>query len=86
MRMRKILLSGAIFIFIAAGSASANVNQIKFYKEAFPGESPKCMTCHIDKVPKKDGKHDLNPYGLKVKAENPTPTAETYKKVGKAQQ
>ncbi len=84
MHVKTLLLTVTIFSFLAV-SAQADMKQIKTYKEAFPGELPKCTCCHVEKMPKKDeGKHDLNEYGQKVKAENPAPTAETYQKVGKA--
>ena len=77
-----LILCGVVFL---AGEASANPVQIKAYKEAFLDESPKCMMCHMDKMPKKeDGKHELNDYGKSVLKENPKPDAETYKKIGKA--
>lgn len=87
MKSEKIVVAVLAFAFFAVANASADVKQTKLYKEAFPAETPKCIFCHIDKIPKKDeGKHELNAYGLKVKKENATPTAETYKKVGKFSQ
>lgn len=68
-----------------ASSAFANLEQAKIYKAAFPdAEKPKCIACHVDKMPKKDdGKHDWNEYGLKVRKVKETPDQETYKTVGK---
>lgn len=63
----------------------ASVDQAKLYKSVF-GQKPKCISCHTDKVPKKeDGKHDLNEYGKKLKAAKikESPDEETYKTVGK---
>src|SRR3989338_6750899 len=63
--------------------AEANVDEIKVYKNAFPGSKPQCIFCHIEKIPKKDaGLHDLNAYGTKVKSTDPEITEETFKKVG----
>ena len=63
----------------------ANLEQVKIYKAAFPDEEkPKCIACHIDKIPKKDdGKHDWNEYGLKVRKIKEKPDEETYKAAGK---
>jgi len=79
-----VLLTG--FIFWAV-SAQANMSQIKAYKEANPDAKPKCIDCHVDKMPKKDGAHDPNDYGKAVikaaqDAKLEKPTADTYKKVG----
>ncbi|OIO36766.1 MAG: hypothetical protein AUJ72_05720 [Candidatus Omnitrophica bacterium CG1_02_46_14] len=82
-----ILKKGFVFVVVflfSSGLALANLEQIKLYKEAFPGEKPKCTTCHVDKMPKKDdGKHEWNEYGLKVKKVKEKPDVETYKTVGK---
>ena len=87
MHYKKILFLTAAAFFIYGASAQADVNQIKLYKEAFPDAKPKCIDCHVDAIPKKDeGKHEWNAYGKKVKeiSKEAKPTAETYKKVGKA--
>lgn len=69
--------------FIAPGSAYATLEQAKIYKAAFGTEKPKCLTCHIDKLPKKeDGLHEPNDYGKKLMAANPKPDEATYKQVG----
>ena len=73
------------FVFMSVSPAWADIKQTKIYKEAFPGEKPKCACCHVDKKPsKEDGKHDLNEYGKKVIALANEPTAENYKAAGKA--
>ena len=85
--MKNILffvLTGFIFWSV---SAQANMTQIKAYKEAFADAKPKCIDCHVDKMPKKDGAHDPNDYGKAVltaakAAGVESPTADTYKKVG----
>ena len=72
------------FIFWAA-SAQADMSQIKVYKNAFnPDNGPKCIDCHVDKMPKKDGAHELNDYGKAVAkaAGTNSPTADHYKSVG----
>lgn len=80
-----VMLAGGM-IFLTTSQAYANKDELKLYKEAFPGESPKCISCHKDKLPKKDdGKHDLNAYGESVLKENPKPDVETYKKIGRIQ-
>ena len=49
-------------------SGFASVEMLKEYREVYTDLKPNCMYCHVDKLPKKeDGKHELNPYGLKVK-------------------
>jgi hypothetical protein len=75
------ILSG--FVFLAA-SANADMSQIKAYKEAFPDAKLKCINCHVDALPKKDGSHDNNDFGKAVvkAAGSEKPTAEIYKKVG----
>ena len=77
-----LVLASSIF---AAGVAFANLDQIKAYKAAFPDEEkPKCTTCHVDKIPKKEeGKHNWNEYGLKVRKVKEKADVETYKTVGK---
>lgn len=81
----------SIFVFAAVFAAAlswtvpahATLDIAKAYKSAFGTEKPKCTTCHVDKVPKKeDGKHDLNDYGKKIVAANPKPDEETLKQVG----
>ncbi len=63
--------------------AFATLEQSKIYKSAFNTEKPKCLTCHVDKIPKKeDGKHELNEYGKKLASVNPAPDEATYKQVG----
>ena len=57
----------AVFSLCFAGDGLANLGVVKAYKEAFPGEKPKCSCCHVDKAPKKEeGKHEFNDYGKKV--------------------
>jgi hypothetical protein len=79
-------------LFIAVGlvfwmaAAQANMKEMKAYKEAFPDAKLKCMSCHVDAMPKKDaGKHEFNDYGKALIAENAKPTVDTYKKVGKVE-
>ena len=67
--------------------AHADMAQIKAYKAAYPDATPKCIDCHVDKMPKKDGAHDPNAYGKAIlaaakAAKLDTPTADTYKTVG----
>lgn len=69
-------------------SARADLAQIKAYKEAFSGTTPKCISCHVTEHPKKeDGQHDPNDYGKAVikaakSAGVDKPTADTYKTAG----
>ena len=79
------LVLGFGFAFVIAGNtlATANVEQVKLYKAAYPDSKPKCTFCHIDKLPKKDeGMHEHNAYGKKILETDAKPTADTYKKVG----
>jgi hypothetical protein len=65
--------------------AQANIDTQKLYKKAFPGSKPKCLFCHVDKLPKKDeGAHDLNAYGLKVKGDNEEVTVEAIQAAGES--
>ncbi len=84
-QLRKVVvISGLVFAFAILGNtfASADVDQVKLYKAAYPDAKPKCISCHIDKLPKKDeGMHEPNAYGKKVR-EAAEITAETYKQVG----
>lgn len=72
----------AFFVALFAGVSHADIAQIKVYKEAYPDSKPKCIDCHTAALPKKDGDHELNDYGKKVKALADKPTAEEYKKAG----
>ena len=58
------------FSFLAMDSAFANLDVVKLYKSTFStDEKPKCLSCHIDKIPKKEeGKHEFNEYGKKISA------------------
>jgi hypothetical protein len=83
-QIKRLTVFFAILLFVAFSAARADMAEIKKYKEAFPGEKPKCVTCHVDALPKKDGKHELNAYGQKVVAISKSPTVENYKTAGKA--
>lgn len=74
---------GAVCLFSPA--AGANLKEIKAYKEAFPGAQLKCISCHAVERPSKEGAHGLNGYGQAVLNIDANPTAETFKKVGKAE-
>jgi glutamyl-tRNA reductase len=79
-----MILLVTVFI-LWAQPAHAGLDQIKAYKEAYPDSKPKCIDCHVDKIPKKDdGAHELNEYGKAVvkAAGTDKPTADTYKKAG----
>ena len=81
--MKRMILGLGVLAFLSFTNAEANVEQIKIYKEAYPDAKPKCIDCHVDKVPKKDdGLHALNDYGNKVLGLCPAPTADTYKDAG----
>ena len=94
----RVLSCGFTAAILLAGTAHADMNEIKTYKTAFPDAKPKCIECHVAAMPKKDdGQHELNAYGTAVvteaKAEAEAakiaagtevkPTAATYTKVGK---
>ena len=80
-----MVLTGFVFWGI---TAHADMTQIKAYKEVYPDAKPKCIDCHVDKMPKKDdGAHENNDYGKAVvkaatDAKLDKPTADTYKAVG----
>jgi hypothetical protein len=76
-------ISALIFLSCAT-QVYANLKEIKAYKEAFPGATTKCVTCHSVAMPKKDAA-GLNDYGQAAIAANPQPAAETFKKLGKAE-
>lgn len=81
-----LLLCLSIGLMVSVPLAEANVDEVKIYKKAFPGSKPKCMICHLDKIPKKeDGKHDLNAYGLKVKELGEEATVEALQALGTAE-
>ena len=86
----KIIMSIILTGFILwVTPAQANMTQLKAYKDAYPDAKPKCIDCHVDKMPKKDdGAHELNDYGKAVvkaaqAAKLDKATADTYKAVGK---
>lgn len=78
------VLALALVVFGFGALAHADIAQIKIYKEAYPDSKPKCISCHASALPKKDGDHELNDYGKKVKSLAEKPTAEDYKKAGSA--
>ena len=82
--MRKITFVILAGFIVWAIPAHADMAQIKAYKETYPDAKPKCIDCHVDKMPKKDGAHELNDYGKAVAkaAGTNTPTADHYKSVG----
>ncbi len=84
--LHRTLKFGSVVIigFLALSSiAYATPKQAKFYQEAYPNaEKPKCIACHTVEKPKKEGNHELNDYGKKVKELAETPSAEEYKKAG----
>lgn len=82
-RTLKFSLFSLIAVFALSSTAFATPKQVKFYQEAYPNaEKPKCIACHAVEKPKKEGNHDLNDYGKKVKELAETPSAEDYKKAG----
>ncbi len=84
---RSEVLVGFVFTLVflsCAVQAQASLKEVKAYKEAFPGAKPKCAACHIQAMPKKDAA-ELNDYGKAVIAANPSPTAETFKQLGIAE-
>ena len=85
--LQKIMMLGMLIgLVFWSVSARADMAQIKAYKETYPDAKPKCIDCHVDKMPKKDdGQHELNDYGKAVvkSAGTVKPTADTYKTIGK---
>lgn len=77
------LISALVFLSCTT-QVYANMKEMKAYKEAFPGATAKCVTCHSVAMPKKDAA-DLNSYGQAAKAASPTLTSETFKQLGKAE-
>lgn len=80
-----ILLAGLVFaLVVLAGAVQgfASMKELKAYKEAFPKAKAKCATCHIAAMPKENAL-ELNAYGKA--AMSATPNAETFKKLGKAE-
>ena len=77
---------GFVFCFVFLGNSlvTANMNQIKLYKAAFPDSKPKCIFCHVDKLPKKEeGMHEPSAYGNKIRETAPeNRTAETFNQIG----
>ena len=87
--MKKVTFLIVAGFILWAVPAHANMTQIKAYKDAYADSKPKCIDCHVDKMPKKDdGAHELNDYGKAVvkaakDAKLDKATADTYKSVGK---
>ena len=80
-----ILLAGLVFslVFVAGAVQSfASMKELKAYKKAFPEAKAKCATCHTAAMPKENAS-ELNAYG--EAAMSATPNAETFKKLGKAE-
>ena len=76
---------GLIFSLVFLSCATqgyAGLKEMKAYKEAFPGTQVKCSACHSAAMPKK-GAAGLNAYGQAALAAGPT--AETFKKLGTAE-
>ena len=89
--LKKIAYMSVACLFMS-GSAFASLEVVKTYKAAFPDEEkPKCLACHVDKIPKKDeGKHEWNDYGKKILAAKKELNKEkvdedVLKKVGKSE-
>ncbi len=89
--MKKGIIAVIFLGFVLwVGSAQADMKEMNFYKEAFPGAKIKCGDCHVNALPKKeDGKHELNAYG-KAAMDEAAKTgakvmADTFKKVGKVE-
>jgi len=83
---RAELFAGIVFSLISlscASQAHADMKDMKAYKEAFPDSKVKCITCHTVAIPQK-GFKDLNAYGEAAMAAASS-TAETYRKLGKAE-
>jgi len=62
-RLGKILsmtLMVAALGFVWSAQAQANMDIRKLYKGAFEGSKPKCIMCHVDKLPKKVRDQILN--------------------------
>ncbi|MBF0489032.1 MAG: hypothetical protein HQL15_00255 [Candidatus Omnitrophica bacterium] len=76
-------LLAAVLVLGFSIPAQANMKIVKAYKEAYPDEKPKCIGCHVDAMPKKDGAHDPNDYGKALKAAAAEVTVDSIKKVGK---
>ena len=74
----------ALLFLVFAAQTQASLSEIKAYKAAFPGAKPKCASCHVNAMPKKDAAA-LNAYGQAAVAANPKPTAETFKQLGAAE-
>ena len=56
-----VVLAGFVF----SSTVQADTIVYKAYKQAFPDSHPKCISCHVDAMPKKaDGQHEWNAYGL----------------------
>lgn len=84
---KKVVTMSVAFIAgisLLSPMASANLKELKAYKQAFPEAKVKCASCHVATMPKKDAA-ELNAYGKAAMAASATPTAETFKSVGKAE-
>lgn len=66
---KKLFFSMAFIAgFVLCATARADMTVLKAYKQAFPDTHPKCISCHVDALPKKaDGQHEWNAYGQAAK-------------------
>jgi len=79
-----VFLGFVVWISLLSSSASANVKEMKAYKEAFPGTQAKCAVCHIAPLPKKDAV-GLNDYGQAFQKAERAPAIASVQKLGKAE-
>jgi hypothetical protein len=63
LRNRTGVVVAAIVALAASGSSLATMEIHKEYRAKDPKAT--CLTCHVDKLPKKD-KHESNDFGKKV--------------------
>jgi cytochrome c2 len=80
-----VLFGAVAGAFCLSPLATANLKEMKAYKSAFPEAKLKCSVCHAVEKPSKDGPHELNDYGKTAVSIDAHPTAETFKKAGKAE-
>ena len=70
--MKKKSATAVVLVLFAIAMTStvlATLDNQKQFAAKYPDAKPlaKCSTCHTKALPKKDGDHELNPYGADLK-------------------
>jgi len=69
--MKKTTIAVSVILALCLGTTVlATLDNQKAFSAKYPDAKSlhKCSTCHVKALPKKDGDHELNPYGKDVLA------------------